>query len=1372
METDENAPPTKDEKPTQAGLLSPFGFLAGVRAMLSPSVKDSPPQGSDSPVSSSGRPVLRDMNLSSSPRPKSSTPGGPQAPADSGGACPPAVDSYSPLSPSDWPERGERTSVASEISFVSAVSTDINSSLPDVIQLASPYKLGGVESDTDTSTAYESAGEADGNISYGDDVLKVSGRDILLNRPIAVSSPFEAEFSETDSGNTESAKSVNAPTNISGHLNNTISLEDSSGNGSDSLSISFLADHLGGLSLSTPQKSNPNKAHVTLDSDCSGDIVIDDSVVASDSEVKESLDSTITLADADEKEVVSEFPTTRNAQEGKELNSTVDISSDSCITEDQVSVPLEPEPEDLNTTTVLCSESDVVVEPADNEESRGVRSNISMISDSSVEWKLLEDLCESSFNVSALNQSELSVTERKYLEGLDKSYVPSADDQSSIRSDSPSDKESCTLNETVVEVTGSPQIVKLNPSPSVEHSSGVGSATSLESITPETVSEEFSEEVPESSEGLDLPREEAKGETLQEVNGSSVQGDDVELPEVPVNSANLNETQTSPENLNKTETLSENLNETQTLPDPQNLSANSPQENSGELDAEITDIESRLEAQHISDVESPGLPENCDTLNETQSLPDPKANSVGTLSSFEDAPLPVKVPRTFEEILAEQLAAEGQSALPQPESVCDPPVKSFDEAPLPVKAQRTFEEILAAELGTEAPTTYPLESEPCSDAHSNEEVSEKSATDEQHGVSEVEIGSSEQVPPSEESAETSGNLQEEEPPSFETHSNSAEEIPIPIKAPRTFEEILAAELAAQSDPENAVPSFSSEEAPIRTKGPRTFEEILAAELAAQSDPEQAVPSFSNSQEKVSPRKLDESLAKIISSDTNTLESECEPEFISDPALGEFEPAVNQLDNLIEKCKQQELDLEQAEPNVQCVGQVPAKLSLNCVNEPQRGISVTSEESPDLANETVVMVDRSITSPIDPFSSKSKVGFSPKAAKVQVPDTSLFCETTPGDNFGLEEFQSGDAFKDPSAFDFLSLHGCTRSARDLRKESLYVKFDPLVGSLVSDTRSDISFTMHPENSSENQNGASALTEDGLQPSETQLSSSEKLVSLSPSKQTPSNAEAAAPATPVRSNLVKNTPVKTPAHVMLNETLESIGSRGTLVKQEDLIKKLQEHQSVLEEQDKAYQERISELEHRLQEMNTQRVDQLKEKDRQLEEKVQSISELRVVMKEYEQTIARIVAEKSQQKAAYEEGQVEIIRERDEAQQHLNNMEMTFADIHKKYERLKSVVDAFKKNEESLNAALAEKNASIDKIQNMYDMLKSHAVQKLEKANQDLEGMKQKHQQENAKLRAMIKKLEIKTKSLEEALEQKVKENQALTAICDELINKVGD
>lgn len=68
LESDENIPPPKDEKPNQTGYMSPFGFLAGVRAMLSPTVKDQPPsEGPETPVS---RSVLRDVNMARSPKSK------------------------------------------------------------------------------------------------------------------------------------------------------------------------------------------------------------------------------------------------------------------------------------------------------------------------------------------------------------------------------------------------------------------------------------------------------------------------------------------------------------------------------------------------------------------------------------------------------------------------------------------------------------------------------------------------------------------------------------------------------------------------------------------------------------------------------------------------------------------------------------------------------------------------------------------------------------------------------------------------------------------------------------------------------------------------------------------------------------------------------------------------------------------------------------------------------------------------------------------------------------------------------------------------------------------------------------------------------
>jgi predicted nuclease with TOPRIM domain len=59
----------------------------------------------------------------------------------------------------------------------------------------------------------------------------------------------------------------------------------------------------------------------------------------------------------------------------------------------------------------------------------------------------------------------------------------------------------------------------------------------------------------------------------------------------------------------------------------------------------------------------------------------------------------------------------------------------------------------------------------------------------------------------------------------------------------------------------------------------------------------------------------------------------------------------------------------------------------------------------------------------------------------------------------------------------------------------------------------------------------------------------------------------------------------------------------------------------------------------------------------------------------------------------------------------------------------------------------------------------------ANQELDSVRRCQQAETAKYKAMLKKSEVKTSSLEEMLEQKVKENQELASICDELISKVG-
>ena len=60
---------------------------------------------------------------------------------------------------------------------------------------------------------------------------------------------------------------------------------------------------------------------------------------------------------------------------------------------------------------------------------------------------------------------------------------------------------------------------------------------------------------------------------------------------------------------------------------------------------------------------------------------------------------------------------------------------------------------------------------------------------------------------------------------------------------------------------------------------------------------------------------------------------------------------------------------------------------------------------------------------------------------------------------------------------------------------------------------------------------------------------------------------------------------------------------------------------------------------------------------------------------------------------------------------------------------------------------------------------------RANKKIESMHKNRESEVAQLQAMLRKAEMRVNNLERTVEQKAQENVELTAICDELISKVG-
>ena len=196
-------------------------------------------------------------------------------------------------------------------------------------------------------------------------------------------------------------------------------------------------------------------------------------------------------------------------------------------------------------------------------------------------------------------------------------------------------------------------------------------------------------------------------------------------------------------------------------------------------------------------------------------------------------------------------------------------------------------------------------------------------------------------------------------------------------------------------------------------------------------------------------------------------------------------------------------------------------------------------------------------------------------------------------------------------------------------------------------------------------------------------------------------------------------------------------------------------------------IAELEKIIQD-NLQAIDNLR---RESSVRKESEEQMKQVLKEYEKTISELIGEKEKEKNRFDEDRAQLLQERDQAVEDLQNVESAFADVHRKYERTKQVVEGFKKNEETLKSCVDEYQTKLKKQDQKYELLKAHAEETLEKANREIENVARSQDSEMARLTAMLKKTEMKTSSLERTVEQKTKENEELTAICDELISKVG-
>ncbi|RWS29790.1 transforming acidic coiled-coil-containing protein 3-like protein [Leptotrombidium deliense] len=128
--------------------------------------------------------------------------------------------------------------------------------------------------------------------------------------------------------------------------------------------------------------------------------------------------------------------------------------------------------------------------------------------------------------------------------------------------------------------------------------------------------------------------------------------------------------------------------------------------------------------------------------------------------------------------------------------------------------------------------------------------------------------------------------------------------------------------------------------------------------------------------------------------------------------------------------------------------------------------------------------------------------------------------------------------------------------------------------------------------------------------------------------------------------------------------------------------------------------------------------------------------------------------------------LMKERDQALEDVQGVENSFAELHRRYEKMKSALEMTKQNEELIMRQCCELQEKLKEKDELYETLKLKADSDAYNANALVENAKKSTEREITVLRAQLKKAEMKVNGLQSQIDQKNEENSELTQMIDEL------
>ncbi|KFD62711.1 hypothetical protein M514_09169 [Trichuris suis] len=345
----------------------------------------------------------------------------------------------------------------------------------------------------------------------------------------------------------------------------------------------------------------------------------------------------------------------------------------------------------------------------------------------------------------------------------------------------------------------------------------------------------------------------------------------------------------------------------------------------------------------------------------------------------------------------------------------------------------------------------------------------------------------------------------------------------------------------------------------------------------------------------------------------------------------------------------------------------------------------------------------------------------------------------------EEYRPASEFLNTTfAFEYLNQAGSSNAA-DLYRDSLYVQFDPLVepkppanpaGNMVIGHRMEKFLREQKAAVSPELRPLTANFSDEHTPIKTSVGSFQ---------QTP------------------NTIVKKPARRVNNVDCDAEATTPIIAL--DNCEDNSNSVSSMQLEMKAMSERLMEL--------TAQNSALRGKCEELSNRTnadsQKLQEMDLIIKEYEATISEMKSSTSNHKKKVEESIESVIKERDNAVEDLQAAENVIAELLKRFDKLRSTVSDLKKNEVTLKASVEDLSERLAKSEARFRQLRDNAEDKVAKLKIEMDRMAKSRDADMVGIRAQVKKYEVLTSSLEKECEQKAKQIQELSSICDELIQK---